>query len=92
MLRAWVVVAAIALFSGEAMANESNATLQVSGWHCGGCSSATETSVKKVTGVKSAKADLDKGTLAVAFDDSKATTADLEKAVESAGFKVVHKK
>ena len=91
MARTWVLAAAIALFSGEAMAAEASKTLDVSGWHCGGCSAATEAAIKKVGGVKDAKADFDKGTVAVTFDDSKANVADLEKAVEKAGYKVVHK-
>ncbi|MGC4117357.1 MAG: heavy-metal-associated domain-containing protein [Myxococcales bacterium] len=40
------------------MAKEATATLSVSGWHCGGCSAATEASLKKVGGVTSAKAEL----------------------------------
>jgi len=90
-----VVAAAIALVfwgsAGVAMAKESNATLQVSGWHCGGCSGATEGALKKMAGVKSAKADLDKGTVAVTFDDAAVSVADLEKTVEKVGYKVVHK-
>lgn len=72
------------------MAKEATTTLSVSGWHCGGCSAATEASLKKVGGVSSAKADLGSGTVKVTFDDSKATVADLEKAVEKAGYKVAH--
>jgi copper chaperone CopZ len=70
------------------MAMESTTTLKVSGWHCNGCSGATEASVKKVNGVKSAKATLEKGTLEVTWDEAKASVADLEKAVEKAGYKV----
>jgi copper chaperone len=90
MWRTMVAVAAIALFSGEAMAKEQKTTLQVSGWHCGGCSAATEGAVKKVGGVKSARADLEKGTVEVTYDDGKASLADLEKAVVRAGYKVEH--
>ncbi|HEY3448810.1 MAG TPA: heavy-metal-associated domain-containing protein [Myxococcales bacterium] len=87
----WALAAAAALLiSGEAMAKETTATLNVSGWHCGGCSAATEASLKKVGGVTGAKAELSSGTVKVTFDDSKATVADLEKAVEKAGYKVVH--
>ena len=73
------------------MAKETTTTLQVSGWHCGGCTAATEASVKKVSGVSAAKAELKAGTLQVTYDDSKATPVDLEKAVEKVGYKVVHK-
>jgi len=91
MWRTWVVVAAIALFSGEAMAKETTAKLQVSGWHCGGCSASTEGALKKVGGVKTAKANFESGTVEVTYDDAKASLADLEKAVEKAGYKVEHK-
>lgn len=90
MWRAWVV-AAVTAISGSAMASESTATLSVTGWHCGGCSAATEASLKKVGGVKSAKAELSQGTVQVTFDDSMVSLVDLEKAVEKAGYRVVRK-
>ena len=73
------------------MAKDVTATLNVSGWHCGGCSAATEAVLKKVAGVKSARSALEQGTVEVTFDGSKATLADLERAVEKAGYQVVHK-
>jgi copper chaperone CopZ len=62
--------------------------LRVSGWHCAGCSAATEGAVKGVAGVKSAKADLRSGTLEVTYDDEEASLADLEEAVVKAGYEV----
>ncbi len=88
-LAAALAAAAALLFSGEAMAKEATTTLNVSGWHCGGCSAATEASLKKVSGVTSATAELSSGTVKVTYDDSKASLADLEKAVEKAGYKLV---
>jgi len=85
------LLAAGALFlSGEAMAKEVTTSISVSGWHCGGCTAATEASLKKVEGVTAAKANLEAGKVEVTFDDAKAKVADLEKAVEKAGYKVVH--
>lgn len=69
-------------------AKDVTATLTVSGWHCESCSSKTEQALLKVKGVKSAKADQEKGTATVTYDDKKATLASLEKAVASAGFAV----
>ncbi|MBI5549007.1 MAG: heavy-metal-associated domain-containing protein [Deltaproteobacteria bacterium] len=86
-----VVAATLALFSGEAMAKEVSTRLQVSGWHCGGCSAATEAALRKVGGVKAAKAELSQGTVSITYDDSVASLADLEKAVEKAGYQVVRK-
>ena len=71
------------------MAREATTTLNVSGWHCGGCSAATEASLRKVSGVKSAKAELGSGTVQVTYDESLAGLADLEKAVQKAGYQVV---
>ena len=70
------------------MAKDVTTTLQVSGWHCGNCSAATEGALKKVPGVKSARSDLAAGTVEVTYDDAQARLADLEKAVERVGYKV----
>ena len=84
------VAVAIVFCSGEAMAKEASTTLQVSGWHCAGCSAATEGAIKKVNGVKSARADLKRAVVEITYDDSQVTVGDLEKAVEKAGYQVVH--
>ncbi len=71
------------------MAKEATTLLQVSGWHCAGCSAATEGALTRINGVKSAKADLARGVVEITYDDAKATLGDLEKAVEKAGYHVV---
>jgi copper chaperone CopZ len=82
------VAAAVLLAPLSALAKDTTTTMKVSGWSCDGCASKTEAALKKVDGVKSAKADSGKGTVDVTYDDAKAKQADLEKAVASSGFTV----
>jgi copper chaperone CopZ len=81
-----ILAGAAGLLPNIAIAKDATATLAVTGWHCGSCSSKTEAALKKVKGVKSAKAHSDKNTVEVAYDDSKTNEAALLKAVKSAGF------
>jgi len=82
-------LAGAVLFSGAAFATEVTQTLEVSGWHCKGCSGKTEAAVKKVNGVKDVKADLDKKTVTVTFDDAATKKSDIEEAVKAQHYKVV---
>jgi mercuric transport protein len=72
--------------SGVAFAKDATTTFAVSGWHCGGCSGKTEEALKKVKGVKSATASLDKKQVVVAYDDSQTNEKALKDAIKSAGF------
>ncbi|MBI3184445.1 MAG: heavy-metal-associated domain-containing protein [Myxococcales bacterium] len=83
-----LVIALALSLSTAALAKEVTTTLKVEGWHCGGCSDKTEAELKKVTGVKSVKTDLGKGTTEVTYDDAKVKAEQLEKAVATAGFKL----
>ncbi len=74
--------------SGAALAAEKTETLKVSGWHCGGCASRTESALKDVKGVTSASADKVKKEVTVTYDASKVQHAELEKAVIASGFTV----
>jgi copper chaperone CopZ len=69
--------------------SEVKSTLKVAGWGCEGCSGATADALKKLAGVRSVTTDLEKGVAEVVHDDSKASRADLEKAVTEAGYQVV---
>jgi copper chaperone CopZ len=84
-----IAVAAFTLLSGSALANEVKTTMQVKGWHCAGCAEETSAAVQKVKGVKSVDADFDSSKIVVAYDDSKAKPADIEKAVKKAGYTIV---
>lgn len=85
------IAVAVMLSPVAALAKDTTTTMKVSGWSCAGCSAKTETALKAVDGVKTAKADKAKGTVEVTFDDAKAKQGDLEKAVASAGFTVEKK-
>jgi len=74
--------------STAALAAQKTETLKVSGWHCGGCASKTESALKDVKGVSTAAADKNKKEVTVTYDDTKVKRADLEKAIAGAGFDV----
>lgn len=81
-----LVLALVLLTPGIALAKDATTTLNVKGWHCGGCSAKTETAVKKVNGVKTATADDEKGTIVIAYDDAKTTEKALIDAVKQVGY------
>lgn len=91
MLKLLLVVAAVGLVPAMAFAKDTTTTLKVSGWHCEGCSAATEQTLKKIDGVKAVKTDIGQGTAQVTYDDAKVSVADLQGAVEKIGYKVVAK-
>jgi len=55
---------------------------------CGHCKTAVESELSKLSGVKRANADVEKGTVEVAYDEGKVTTEDLKDAIEEAGYTV----
>ena len=61
-------------------------TLKVSDMSCGHCKAAVEGQLNKLSGVMYAKADIEKGTIEVFFDEGKVSAADLEGAIERAGY------
>jgi copper ion binding protein len=65
------------------------ATLNVSGMTCMHCVDRVTKALKKVPGVADARVSLEKAQAEVEFDPAKAGVAELEKAVEAAGYKVV---
>ncbi len=83
----FILIGALVL-AGSAMAAEKTETLHVSGWHCGGCAARTESALKDVKGVSAVAADKTKKEVTVTYDDSKASRADLEKAIADSGFSV----
>ena len=63
-------------------------TLNVPDMSCGHCKAAVESELSKLSGVKRANADVEKGTVEVAYDEGKVTTEDLKDAIEEAGYTV----
>jgi copper chaperone len=61
---------------------------EVTGMSCGHCKAAVEGELNKLSGVKMANADIERGTVEVAYDGGKVTTEDLKGAIEEAGYTV----
>lgn len=66
-----------------------NKTLKVKGMSCGHCVNAVESSVGQLHGVLSVKADLDKGEVAVAFDNNRTSLTEIQETIEEQGYEVV---
>jgi len=55
---------------------------------CGHCKAAVEGELNKLSGVENSDADVEKGTVAVRYVETKVTTEDLKGAIEEAGYTV----
>ncbi|WP_256758030.1 copper ion binding protein [Cohnella sp. WQ 127256] len=65
----------------------SNVTLKVQGMSCGHCVNSVETAVKNLGAT--ATVDLAKGSVAIEYDDSKASLAAIKEAIEDQGYDIV---
>jgi copper chaperone len=63
-------------------------TFNVPDMSCGHCKAAVEDELNKLSGVEAARADVEKGTVEVSYDETKVTTEDLEGAILEAGYTV----
>jgi copper chaperone len=63
-------------------------TFKVPDMSCGHCKAAVEGELNKLSGVKEANADVDRGTVEVSYDEGTVTTEDLKGAIEEAGYTV----
>ena len=63
-------------------------TLKVPDMSCGHCKAAVEGELNKLSGVRRASADIEKGTVEISYDERTVTTEDLEDAFEEAGYTV----
>ncbi len=66
----------------------TDVTLAVPDMSCGHCKAAVEGELNKLSGVKKANADVEKGTVEVTYDEGTVTTEDLKGAIEEAGYTV----
>ncbi|MEQ8525220.1 heavy-metal-associated domain-containing protein [Gracilimonas sp.] len=64
------------------------ATLNISGMGCSGCANSVESALNSLEGVEFVSVQLDQETAEVSFDDSRVQPADLEKAIDEAGYKM----
>ena len=74
--------------SSAAVAETKTETMTVKGWHCAACPKKTEANLKKIDGVKSVSTDREKNQVVVSYDDTKAKSADMKKAIADSGFSV----
>jgi copper chaperone len=63
-------------------------TLTVPDMSCGHCKVAVEGELSKLSGVKEANADVERGTVEVSYDEGMVTPEDLKGAIEEAGYTV----
>ena len=63
-------------------------TFNVPDMSCGHCKAAVEGELNKLSGVKEANADIERGTVEVSYDEGTVTTEDLKGAIEEAGYTV----
>jgi copper chaperone len=66
----------------------TNATFAVPDMSCGHCKAAVEGELNRLSGVESSNADVQKGTVAVLYDESRVSTEQLKGAIEEAGYTV----
>ena len=66
-----------------------SATFAVPDMSCGHCKAAVEGELNGLSGVESSKADVEKGIVAVRYDEGKVSNEQLIKAIEEAGYTVV---
>ncbi len=64
-------------------------TLKVPDMSCAHCKAAVESELNKLSGVMYSKADVEKDTVEVSFDDGKVSIEDLKGAIEGAGYTLV---
>lgn len=65
------------------------AELKISGMTCAGCVRSVEMKLSKVTGVQSARVDLQAGRATVEYDNAKTDVGKLVAAVQQIGFEAV---
>lgn len=74
-------------FSALAFAAAKSATLEVQGWTCGACASATKIALKKLDGVTNVTTDVEKSEAVVTYEEGKVSTQKMIEAVGKIGYK-----
>ncbi len=63
-------------------------TFKVPDMSCGHCKATVEGELYKLSGVEHSTADIEKGTVEVAYDEGRVSTEQLKDAIEKAGYTV----
>jgi copper chaperone len=66
----------------------NDVTFAVPDMSCGHCKAAVEGELNRISGVESSNADIEKGIVAVCYDESRVSTEQLKDAIEEAGYTV----
>lgn len=66
--------------------------VKIGGMHCAGCANSIQSSVGGLAGVKKCEVNLASEKALIEFDPSKVDLSQIEKAVQSAGYKIVYEK
>jgi copper chaperone CopZ len=77
----------LAVVSGAALAKEATADLKVPDMSCGACAVAIKQGLRQTNGVKNVDLNLEKRTAKIVYEDTQVTEAQIQKAIEKAGFK-----
>ena len=64
-------------------------TFRVEGMSCAHCKAAVEHELNGLSGVERSSADLERGTVEVAYDEDRVSTEEIRGAVEEAGYTLV---
>ena len=80
------MILGIALVGGIALAKEATAHLKAPDMTCGACTAAVKKALTQTKGVRTADVNLEKRTATVVYEDTQVTEAQLQKAIEKAGF------
>lgn len=91
LLKTIVVATGLFLAPIAAFAGNKTVTLKVDGMSCASCPYQVQNALKRVSGVKTATASLERREAVVVFDDATTTVAALTKATTDAGFPSVLK-
>ena len=66
----------------------TDTTFKVPEMSCGHCKAAIEGELNKLSGVEYSNANLEEGTVAVSYDESRVTTKEIKGALEDVGYAV----
>lgn len=87
-LKLYASSVALVLMAGAATAKEATASLTVPKMDCSSCAVVIKRALTRMPGVKSTTIDTDKRLVKVVYEDSAVGEAQLQRAVEKAGFEV----
>lgn len=85
------LILAAQLLAATLLAATRSVTLEVKGWTCGSCASATKIALKKLDGVADVSTDVDKSEAVVTYEETKVTPQRMIEAIEKIGYKATVK-